>query len=343
MKHRTAGWTPVRKAEPARSRSPALPRIHTVAASALHAYVPVERSPPTPAAVPPIDVTPPFVQFNQPLINVSGTPITLGSIVSFLLILAVTFGISKTLQRGLSRVYRSKGIEEGVQYALNRLLHYGIIAFGAFVALDNLGLSITALAGLGAILAVGIGFGLQNIAQNFVSGLILLLERPVKKGDFVVVGDTRGTVRSIHARATVVTTLDNVDILVPNGQFITEPVINQTYIDRQVRMRINVGVAYGSDTQQVRRTLLQVAEEHPDVVRKTATVVHFLDFGDSSLDFSLVVWIDDPLIQMRVASELRFGIDKAFRATGIEIPFPQRDLHIRSGLERVDRERIGAG
>jgi small-conductance mechanosensitive channel len=303
----------------------------------LPAYVARPVRPLTSDALPAMDLDPFLTRFNEPLINVSGTPVTFGSILSFVLILAITYAISKSLQRGLTRVYRGKGIEEGVQYALNRLLHYGVVAFGLFVALDNLGVSITALAGLGAILAVGIGFGLQNIAQNFVSGLILLLERPVKKGDFVVVGDARGTVRSIHARATVVTTLENVDILVPNGQFITEAVINQTYGDRQVRVRINVGVAYGSDTDLVRETLLQVAQEHPAVVRKADTVVLFQDFGDSSLDFALIVWVDNPLLQMRVASELRFGIDRAFRREGIEIPFPQRDLHLRSGWEKLER------
>jgi small-conductance mechanosensitive channel len=273
--------------------------------------------------------------FDRALFVIGGSAVTLASVVSFVLFVGISFLISAFLRRGLATVYGRRGLDLAVQYALNRLLHYVVIGLGLFLALDNLGVSVTALAGLGAILAVGIGFGLQNIAQNFVSGLILLLERPVKKGDFVVVGEARGTVRSIHARATVVTTLDNVDILVPNGQFITEPVINQTYIDRQVRVRINVGVAYGSDTELVRQTLLRVAEEHAAVVRKSDAVVHFQDFGDSSLDFSLVVWLADPLLQMRVTSELRFGIDRAFREAGIEIPFPQRDLHLRSGWENA--------
>jgi small-conductance mechanosensitive channel len=276
-----------------------------------------------------------FESLSQPLFIVGGTPITFSSIISFLVILLVTYIASRALQRALGQVYKRRQLEEGVQYALNRLLHYGILALGVMVALQNLGVSITALAGLGAILAVGIGFGLQNIAQNFVSGLILLLERPVKKGDFVEVGETRGTVRSIHARATVITTLDNVDILVPNGELITEAVVNQTYRDRQLRIRIGVGVAYGSDTELVRRTLLTAAQAHPAVVRKEQAAVLFEDFGDSSLDFTLMVWIDDPVAQRRVASDLRFAIDAAFRRAGIEIPFPQRDLHLRSGWEQV--------
>jgi len=271
----------------------------------------------------------------RPLFIAGGSAITLSSVITFIVIITISWAISRALQRGLGRMYRRRQLEEGVQYALNRLLHYAVIAVGAMVALQNLGISIAALAGLGAILAVGIGFGLQNIAQNFVSGLILLLERPVKKGDFVEVGETRGTVRSIHARATVITTLDNVDILVPNGELITEPVINQTYRDRELRIRIGVGVAYGSDTELVRRTLLRVAGNHPAVVRKQDAAVIFEDFGDSSLDFTLMAWIDNPVAQRRVASDLRFAIDAAFRESGIEIPFPQRDLHLRSGWEAV--------
>ena len=137
--------------------------------------------------------------------------------------------------------------------------------------------------------------------------------------------------REIHARATVVTTLDNVDIIVPNGQFITEQVVNQTYDNRRVRLGIEVGVAYGSDTELVRCTLLGVAGEHPDVIAEPPPNVLFTEFGDSSLNFKLLVWIAEPLAAPRISSELRFAIDAAFRETEIEIPFPQRDLHLRSG------------
>lgn len=176
----------------------------------------------------PLELDPIRTRFDQPLFVVGGTAVTVASLVSFVVFVVAAYGASWLLRRSLQRVYRRRGADEGVQYALNRLLHYSVVALGAFLAFDNLGVSITALAGLGAILAVGIGFGLQNIAQNFVSGLILLLERPVKKGDFVQVGEVRGTVRDIRARATVVTTLDNVDIIVPNGLFITEAVTNET-------------------------------------------------------------------------------------------------------------------
>lgn len=271
-------------------------------------------------------------RFDQPLFVMGGSAVTIASVVSFVVFVTVAFAASWLLRRSLQRVSRRRGLDEGVQHALDRLLHYAVVAVGAFLALENLGVSITALAGLGAVLAVGIGFGLQNIAQNFVSGLILLLERPVKKGDFVEVGDVRGTVRDIRARATVVTTLDNVDIIVPNGQFITEPVTNETYGDRRVRVGIEVGVAYGSDTRRVRELLLGVAAASPDVLDDPEPQVMFMDFGESSLDFELLGWLADPRQEKPVTSELRFAIDAAFRANGIEIPFPQRDLHVRSGL-----------
>ena len=272
----------------------------------------------------------PLPGFDRVLFRVGGTDVTLASLISFVVFLLLAFVVSRVLQRTMKRVYSRRGIDEGVQYALNRLLHYAVLAIGIFLALDNLGISVTALAGVGAILAVGIGFGLQNIAQNFVSGLILLLERPVKRGDFVEVGSSKGTVREIRGRATLVTTVDNVDILVPNGQFITEPVVNQTFVNRRIRIRVDVGVAYGSDTELVRNTLERVGRAHEMVMEDPAPKVWFTSFGDSSLDFALLVWIDEPILQPQIASDLRFAIDQAFRAAGVEIPFPQRDLHLRS-------------
>jgi small-conductance mechanosensitive channel len=275
----------------------------------------------------------PILALDRTLFVLGGAAVTLASVVSFVVFVALAFVLSAFLRRMLGQVFSRRGLDQGVQYALNRLLHYAVLAVGLFLALDNLGVSVTALAGLGAILAVGIGFGLQNIAQNFVSGLILLLERPVKKGDFVEVGGTRGTVREIYARATVVTTLDGVDIIVPNGQFVTEQVVNQTFDDRKIRARIEVGVAYGSDTELVRSTLERVAHEHPAVLREPPVRVQFTNFGDSSLDFSLNVWLADPLLRPQVSSDLRFAIDRAFRAADIEIPFPQRDLHLKTGWQ----------
>jgi small-conductance mechanosensitive channel len=222
-----------------------------------------------------------------------------------------------------------------VQYSLNRLLHYTVLAIGIILAVDNLGISLTALAAVGGVLLVGVGFGLQNIAQNFVSGLILLLERPVRKGDFIEVDDVAGTVGEIRARATVIHTYDDIEIIIPNGKLITEVVTNRTFEERYYRIRINVGVAYGSDTELVRDTLIRVAVEHPDVLDEPRPTVFIENFGDSALDFRLMGWIANPRMEPRVRSDLRFGVDRAFRQAGIEMPFPQRDLHLRSGWEKL--------
>ena len=278
-----------------------------------------------------LDFTVIRARFDEPLFVVGGTTVTVASIVSFVVFLLAAYVASWLLRRSLLRVYRRRSLDEGVQHALDRLLHYAVVALGAFLALENLGVSITALAGLGAVLAVGLGFGLQSITQNFVSGLILLLERPVKKGDFVEVGEVQGTVRDIRARATLVTTLDNVDIIVPNGQFITEPVTNDTYGDRRMRVRIKVRAAYGSDTERVRDALLRVAAAHPEVLADPAPQVLFRDFGESALEFELLAWLADPRDENAVGSDLRFAIDRTFREEGIQIPLPQRDLHLRSG------------
>ncbi|HET7275203.1 MAG TPA: mechanosensitive ion channel domain-containing protein [Longimicrobiaceae bacterium] len=269
-------------------------------------------------------------QVGEPLFAIGGTPVTIASILTFIGFIAFAFVASALIQRALGGVYRRRDVDVGVQYALNRLLHYTIIALGIFLAVDNIGISLTALAAVGGVLLVGIGFGLQTIAQNFVSGLILLLERPIRKGDFVEVADVQGTVRDIRARATVINTYDDIEVIIPNGKFITEVVVNRAFELRYYRIRINVGVAYGSDTELVRDTLIKVAEEHPDILPEPKPIVFFEDFGESALDFRLMGWLANPRLEPRVKSDLRFGVEKAFRAAGIEVPFPHLDVSIKN-------------
>lgn len=188
-------------------------------------------------------------------------------------------------------------------------------------------------------LGVGLGFGLQNVASNFISGLIILFERPIKVGDRVEVGQVLGDVRRIGARATTIVTNDNIAIIVPNSDFITERVTNWSFGSRHVRIGISVGVSYTSDPVLVRRLLLEAAGRQPGVLDEPKADVMFSGFGESSLDFELRVWtlefIQAPTV---LRSQLNFVIWEAFKAAGIEIPFPQRDLHIRSGTLRVARE-----
>jgi small-conductance mechanosensitive channel len=184
---------------------------------------------------------------------------------------------------------------------------------------------------LGGAVGIGVGFGLQNIANNFVSGIILLLERPIQVGDRVEVGDTHGDVVRIAGRSTWIRTNDNVVMIIPNSEFINSHVTNWTANDRQVRFPIPLGVSYGSDPEVVRDVLMEVADNHPDVLTIPPPEILFTGFGDSSLNFELRVWtITRVQYPKELASELYFMIFKAFKEHGIQIPFPQRDLHVKS-------------
>jgi small-conductance mechanosensitive channel len=198
------------------------------------------------------------------------------------------------------------------------------------LALVTLGFKLTNLTIIASALSVGIGFGLQTIVNNFVCGLILLFERPVKVGDIIQLGEQWATIRNIGLRATTIQTFDRSDIVVPNSDLITNQVTNWTLADRNMRLSLSVGVAYGSDVPMVLQTLEECTRENPHILKDPAPFIIFMGFRDSSLDFQLRVWIDDIDYINVVRSELNQGIDRKFRERGIEIPFPQRDLHLRS-------------
>ncbi|HEX7665388.1 MAG TPA: mechanosensitive ion channel domain-containing protein, partial [Polyangiaceae bacterium] len=206
---------------------------------------------------------------------------------------------------------------------------YGFFTVGAMMAAESMGIRLDALLAASTVVAVGIGFGMQNITQNFISGLILLIEQPVRKGDFIKAGDTIGIIEDIGLRATRIVTRDEVAIIVPNSLLITERVVNHSQPTLKIRIKITVGVAYGSDVPLVRETLLAVTEEDPNVLHDPPAEVRLEDFGDSALQFSLLVWIPDARLDLRVSSNLRFEIEEAFREKKIEIPFPQREIMFR--------------
>ncbi len=218
----------------------------------------------------------------------------------------------------------------GVQLSITRLVHYAVLLIGFLVLLRLLGFELTKLTILGGALGVGIGFGLQAIVNNFASGLILLFERPIKVGDMIQVGADMGEVKKLGLRATVVQTLDNAEIVVPNSDLITGQVTNWTLAERRIRVKVPVGVAYGSDIQKVLEILLACAEDNPLVLTRPRARALFLAFGPSSLDFELRVWISDFSNRRQVLSELNQEIESEFRSAGIEIPFPQQDIHLRS-------------
>ena len=257
--------------------------------------------------------------------------ISLGLLLVSFFVLYTSYSLSKILQSILLQsVLPRKNVDQGIQLSITRLMHYAIMLTGFLMALGALGFSLTNLTILGGALGVGIGFGLQEIIKNFACGLILLFERPIKLGDTIQVGDEMAVVKALGLRATVVQTTDNAEIVLPNSDLITGQVTNWTLQERQARVKIPVGVAYGSNVEQVMQILQNCAEEHPLVLATPKASVLFLAFGASSLDFELRVFIPEFTDRRLVLSELNLAINSEFEAAGIEIPYPQNDLHLRS-------------
>jgi small-conductance mechanosensitive channel len=252
-------------------------------------------------------------------------------VLAFAAILIVTGWIKRAIQR---RYIQRSQMDRGARDALTKITGYVGFTVALLVGLNFTGVSFAGLAVVGAALGVGIGFGLQNIVNNFVSGLILLFERPIKSGDFVTVGGVEGTVKQISIRSTEIETLDRQNVIVPNSELVSQQVTNWVLHDPHGRLQLLVGVAYGSDVEKVRDVLLDVAQGHPQVltdgISSPRPKVLFREFGDSALIFELRVWIRQIRRRFDVSSEINFGIERAFREAGIEIPFPQRDLHVKS-------------
>src|SRR5919106_1443617 len=267
------------------------------------------------------------------LFEINKTAITPSSIIMFLLVIAV-FGLaSRILQRVLrAQIFARMRIDEGIQYTLYRISHYLIMIIGAVVAFQFIGIDLTGLAIILGFLSVGIGFGLQNITSNFVAGLILLLERPIKVGDRIMVGNQEGDVVEINMRSTTIRTLNNIAVIVPNSEFVSSKVENWSYGDETVRVDVNVGVSYESDLETVIRSLRETAAEHPEVLKNPAPDVLHAGFGDSAWKMRLRIWLADSRRHLEVHSEINCAIVRKFQENGVEIPFPQRDLHVRSPL-----------
>lgn len=277
--------------------------------------------------------SPEFVHlFTRPYFHLGEMEVSPAFLVKAFVFLIFLTTVMRIGRRFLQRhVLQHTSLDEGQKYALDRGFGYTLFSLGLLIGLQSAGLNLSSLAFLGGAVGIGIGFGLQNIAKNFLSGLVLLAERPVKVGDRVEVGDLHGDVTHIGFRATWVRTNDNIVVIVPNSELIEGHVTNWTANDRKVRFPVPLGVSYGSDPRQVRDVLLLVARQHPDVLEDPTPDVVFTGFGDSSLDFELRVWtarqVRTPTV---LRSELYFRIFEAFKDYRIEIPFPQRDLHLRS-------------
>ncbi|MGW8312170.1 MAG: mechanosensitive ion channel family protein [Desulfuromonadales bacterium] len=257
--------------------------------------------------------------------------ISVYSVTTIILVLYLT-GLLSWLLQAMADAYimTPRRMDFGVKTAMKRLLHYGLFTIGFLVAVSMAGLDLKSFAIIAGALGVGIGFGLQNIVNNFVSGLVLLFERPVKVGDTINIDQQWGTINKIGLRSTVVETLDRSEIIVPNSDLISQKVTNWTLSSNISRVILTVGVAYGSNLTRVLSILDTVGKEHPDVLSEPAPNAIFTGFGDSSIDFELRVWISDISKRLKVRSELGQAVDAHFREAGVSIPFPQRDLHLRS-------------
>lgn len=270
---------------------------------------------------------------HYPFLELGGIRLTSAGIIQFLCAVAFIFVAERAMRRHLfQRLLRRTQLNPAVQFAISKIVGYAFIALGLFVTLKVAGIDLSALAlALGAV-GVGLGFGLQNITSNFISGLIILAERPIAIGDRVEVDGVAGQITRISLRSTTVVTNDNICIIVPNSNFISQSVINWSHGDPKVQFRLPVSVAYGTDTEKLRGVLLAVAAAHPKVLKEPAPSVYFEAFGDSALKFELGVWTAEMTFSpRRFRSELNFAMERALRENAIQIPFPQRDLHVRTG------------
>jgi potassium-dependent mechanosensitive channel len=272
-------------------------------------------------------------------IKIGSLTISPADILLAVLLFSALSVFTRFLQRTLEQsVFPRTRLDIGLRNSIRATVGYVGFVIAILLAASSVGLNLSSLAMIAGALSVGIGFGLQNIISNFVSGLILLVERPVKVGDWVVVGEYQGYIRKISVRATELATFDRASVFIPNSSLIASPVMNRTHADRDGRIILPVGVAYGSDTHKVRELLLDIARAHTEVKSSPAPGVLFKSFGSDALQFELIAYIYDVDKLLGVTSDLCFGIDKALRECGIAIPFPQRDVHL--GLQDNQLEAI---
>lgn len=270
---------------------------------------------------------------SYPLFTINQTPITLPSLVIFIAIIVFFIFLSRIMKNKLLKSLLNKlHIEEAIQFTLVRITQYIIIFIGMVVALQFIGIDLSGLAVVFGFLSVGIGFGLQNVTSNFIAGLILLFERPISVGDRVTVGETEGDITNIKIRSTTIKSLNNISYIVPNSDFISNTVINWSHGDKKIRLDLDVGVSYNSNLDNVLKALKEVAEANAEVLTNPLPEVHLIEFGDSSWNMRLRVWIPNPKRFHYIKSDLNCAIVRKFEEYKIEIPFPQQDLHIRSSV-----------
>ncbi|MEO1254091.1 MAG: mechanosensitive ion channel domain-containing protein [Bacteroidota bacterium] len=273
--------------------------------------------------------------FTTNLFNLGKSEISLGTIIYFVLSFVLLTFVAKRFRNLLvNKILVKANMDRGARNSIGLIARVMLMFIGSIFIIQSAGIDMSSLSLLAGALGVGIGFGLQNITDNFISGIIILFEKPIKVGDRIVVGDIEGDVINISVRATTILTNENVSIIVPNSEFISSRVINWSHNDRNIRFDIPVGVSYQENPEEVKKILMKVAEENKHVLTLPEPLVFFDEFADSSLNFTLAVWTsthtDKP---RRLKTELYFSIFEKFKEKGIEIPFPQRDVHIKSQSE----------
>ena len=265
------------------------------------------------------------------LIETKDFDITVYEILVILLILIATLFIIRIIRKVFRIRERKKEFDPGRSHAIQQILKYLLWIAAILISLETAGIKLTLLLAGSAALLVGLGLGLQQIFQDIMSGVAILFEGTLKVGDVVEISDDIvGRVVEIGLRTSKIETRDNIIMIIPNSKFVTDIVINWSHMEKKTRFHVDVGVAYGSDVEKVTRVLLQCADEQQNISASPKPFVRFTDFGNSSLDFQLYFWSTETFIVEFIKSDLRYKIDAAFRKNGIHIPFPQRDLHIKS-------------
>lgn len=278
--------------------------------------------------------------FSTAIIHIGKASLSLESICYLVILWTALVVLTSRMQNWIvSHLFFTSRMNVGIREAIGSILRYAVIGLGSIIILQTVGVDLSSLTVVVGALGLGVSFGLQTITTNFVSGIIVLLERPIKVGDRIDVGSITGDVIKIALRATTVRTNDNIEIIIPNSEFINNKVINWSYSNKTIRFSVPIGTAYDSDPKQVRSLLLEAARAHQGVLETPPPEVIFIGFGDSSLNFELRVWTEiyctTPLT---LKSDLYFAIFDKFKEANIEVPFPQRDIHIRSAVDFIARQ-----
>ncbi|GJL50367.1 MAG: hypothetical protein NPIRA01_15940 [Nitrospirales bacterium] len=267
------------------------------------------------------------------LFSVNQTPVTVSSLMVFLFFMCGLFILNRFFRHFIAnRLLQRINLPASTKYTMTRIAQYLLWVLGAIIAFQLIGIDLSGLAVIFGFLSVGIGFGLQNLTSNFISGIILLFEQHIQVGDRVTVADTEGDVVEINIRSTTIRSLNNIAIVVPNSEFISSTVVNWSHGDPKTRLEIDVGVSYGSELDTVVSSLLEAAKEHPEVLANPEPKAWLMGFGDSAWNMRLLAWVGDPQGRRQIHSDINCAIVKKFRENGVEIPFPQRDLHVRSPI-----------